>query len=321
MKPNLPTLLTGLLLILGGVFALAGQVGYLENQTPQFWMAVFASLSLLFLVCYLLSGIRAWGWLFPTLIFAAIALMLFLMEAGVSSSLVALPIFIAIALPFLIVFGFDPRRNWWALIPAWVMGLLSIVVAIPGRLQGDWVAAVILMGIALPFFVVYLTDRTRWWALIPGGVLTVTAFIPLLANSELNIYLGSLIPLLIGLGFLVVYLASSTAWWAIIPGGILLSIGLMTALTARFNASEPMSTLANAVLLLGWSGTFGMVWLRRDVHPADWAKYPAIVFTVLAALSLVGLAGFDIALPIVLIGAGLLVLYVGFRRRHVGLHP
>jgi hypothetical protein len=315
MKSSLPTLLTGLALILGGIFAIAAQQGYLDNQTPQFWMAVFGGFSLFFLVCYLLSGIRAWGWLFPTLIFASLALIIFMSDAGVTSSILAAPIFIAVGLPFLVAFAFEPRRNWWALIPAWVMGVLCVVVSMADRFVGEWIATLILLGIGLPFFVVYLTDRTRWWALIPGGVLTVTAFIPLLAGSSLGVYLGSLINLLIGLAFLVVYLASPKAWWAIIPAGLMLSIGIMTLLTGIFGTGETANTVATAVMFLGWAGTFGLVWLRHDVQSAQWAKYPALVFAALAGVSLLGLLGLDLTWPIVLIALGLFVIYRGLRRR------
>jgi hypothetical protein len=321
MKPILPTLLAGVTLILVGVFAIAAELGYFENQPPQFWMAVLGGLSLFFLVCYLLSGFRAWGWLFPTLIFGAVSLTIYLAESGVTGSIVATPIFIAVGLPFVVAFALEPRANWWALIPAWVMGVLCIIIAMADRVPGEWVATLILLGIALPFFVVFLTDRTRWWGLIPAGVLTITAFIPLLASSALTAYVGSLINLLIGLAFAVVYIASRKAWWAIIPGGILLSIGVMTLLTELFTETAWIDTLATTLMFLGWAGTFGLVWLRRDLHPADWAKYPALVFVVLAGVTLLGLAGFDIAWPIALIALGIFVIYRGMRRGHVGLNP
>ncbi len=319
MRPKLPTILSGLVLILVGGFALAAQLGYFENQTPQFWMATFAGVAVLFLVAYILSGIRAWGWLFPTLICGAVALTIFLSEAGLRSSIIGMPILLSIGLPFLVPFALDTHKNWWALIPAWVMAMLSLTVALADQVKGEWVAAILMFGFALPFFVVFLVNRSRWWALIPGFVFSVVAVTPLIAMNLKGEYVGGLFNIFIGLPFLVVYFASRKTWWAIIPAGVMISIGLMVILIGLLGANETTGSFSVGAMFLGWAATFGLVWLRRDLHPTDWAKYPAVVCVVLAVAMALGAAQSNLIWPVLLIAGGLLLLYFGFRRKAVEL--
>jgi peptidoglycan/LPS O-acetylase OafA/YrhL len=161
-----------LVLILGGGLFLALNLGYVVSMSPVFWIAVFAGLGVLFLVTYFLNGVQHWGWLFPALIFSSIALTIRLSEAGVEGNLVAAPILLGVAVPFLVAFAFDPRKRWWALIPAWVMVVNTSLVLFSDQVQGELVGSMVLFSIALPFLVVFLWSRRNWWALIPAGILT-----------------------------------------------------------------------------------------------------------------------------------------------------
>lgn len=321
MKNRLSTLIPGLILILIGGLALASQFGYFEDRTPQFWMAAFAGVSVLFLLAYLTSGVRSWGWLFPTLIAAAIALTIYLGERGLEGSFVGMPILLGVGLPFLVPFASDVRKNWWALIPAWIMFILAAVVGLADYVQGEWIAALVLFGFALPFFVVYLFDRSRWWALIPGFALGVIGVIPIMTVSLKGEYAGGLINILIGLPFLAAYLMSRRAWWALIPAGVMISIGLMIILIGVFGDGRVTGAVAPGVMFLGWAATFGVLWLRRDLHSTHWAKYPAIVLAGLGLIVILGSAGFNFVWPVILIGGGLLLLYFGFRRKPTELKP
>ena len=315
MKSKLSAILPGLFLILAGAIALWAQLGHFYNGAPQFWIAVFAGFGVLFLVAFLFSGVRAWGWLFPTLICGAVALTIFLGEAGVRSSIVGTPILVAVGLPFLVPLVLDIHKNWWALIPAWIIAVLAGVVALADIAQGEWIAALVMLGLAIPFLIVFLTDRSRWWALIPGFVFAVIAFVPLMAMSLKGEYVGGLFNVFIGLPFLVAYLASRKAWWAIIPAGVMLSIGLMIILIGILGANDRNGSIGVGVMFLGYAVTFGLLWLRRDLHPADWAKYPAVVMVILAVFMFFSAASINYAWPIILIAGGLLLLYFGFRRK------
>jgi len=315
MRSKLTAVLPGLFLILAGLIAFWAQLGHFYTSAPRLWMAVFAGAALLFLAAYLLSGVRAWGWLFPTLISGAVALTIYLGEAGLSHSIIAAPVLIAVGLPFVVPLILDVHKNWWALIPMWTMGILTAVVALADRVQGEWIATIVMLGFAIPFLLVFLTSRSRWWALIPAFVFTVIAFLPPMAASMRSEYVGGLFNVFIGLPFLVAYFASRKAWWAIIPAGVMISIGLMVMVLGVLRAGEIAGLTAVGVMFLGWALTFGLVWLRHDLHPAGWAKYPALVLVFMAVLMFFSAASLNYAWPVILIAGGLILLYLGFRRR------
>jgi hypothetical protein len=319
MKSKLSTILPGMFLILAGVLAFFVQWNRFDNHNPQLWIAIFAGFGLLFLVAYLASGVRAWGWLFPTLICGAVALTIYLGEIGVRSSIVGTPILIAVGLPFLVPLILDVRKNWWALIPAWIMVVLAGVVAVADTVQGEWVAALIMFGFAIPFLIVFLTDRSRWWALVPAFVFSVIAVTPLMAISLKGEYVGGLFNVFIGLPFLVAYFASRKAWWTIIPAGVMISIGLMVILIGILGANDKNGSIGVGMMFIGWALTFGLVWLRRELHPADWAKYPVIVLVILSVVMFFGAANIQYVWPVLLIVGGLLLLYFGFRRKSTNI--
>jgi hypothetical protein len=315
MKTKLSSILPGLFLILAGAIALWAQLGHFYNGAPQFWMAVFAGFAVLFLAAYLLSGIRAWGWLFPTLICGAVALTIYLGEAGVHHSIVGTPILIAVGLPFMVPLILDVRKNWWAFIPAWIMAVLAGVVAAADTIQGEWIASMVMLGFAIPFLIVFLTDRSRGWALIPAFVFVVIAFIPPASTFLKGEYMGGLINIFIGLPFLVAYIASRKSWWAIIPAGVMISIGLMIILIGIFGSSASIGSIAVGVMFLGFAATFGLLWLQRNSSPTDWAKYPSIVLGILAVFMFFSAASLNYIWPIILIAGGLILLYFGFRHK------
>lgn len=125
-----------------------------------------------FLVVYLRNRDNWWA-LFPTFILLAIALMLFVTNIFVlKDSLIAPFVLFAIAAPFLFVY-FNNRQNWWALIPAYVMIVIGIMVGLieTNVLDDLLVPAYINLAIALPFFWIYFRNRDARWALFPGGIM------------------------------------------------------------------------------------------------------------------------------------------------------
>jgi hypothetical protein len=312
-KSNFPAIFWGVVLIIIGGFTLTGQMGLIDNHSPQFWMTAFAGLSLLFLVTYLVSGFRAWGWLFPTFISGALALTIFLADYGYTSSAIGAPILLSVAFPFIVAFGLDVRKNWWALIPAWVMFILAMVTFAADRIQGETITMIVMLAFALPLVIVFVLDRTRWWALIPAFVFGSVAFIPALAANFNGGTIGGFVNIVIGLPFIAAYLVSPKAWWAIIPGGVMASIGLMIILTGLpgNNAAE----YAIAMMFLGWAATFALVFIRQTLHPAKWAIYPAIVMASISVIMLLIAAGFQTFYPLVLIGAGIVLLVLSLRKQ------
>lgn len=193
-------------MIWGGVLILAG-VLLLVNQVVELsawvWVLFFAAAGLGALGLYLADR-SDWGMLLATYVLWAIALLIALVTLNVlRDEAIAFYVLVAIALPFLGVFYRD-RAHWWALIPAYVLIVVGVMLGLMGLglLDDLMVPAFILIAIAIPFFVVYLRDRRLWWALIPGGILAVIGVSFLVAENALE-YIGALVLILIGVGILV----------------------------------------------------------------------------------------------------------------------
>ena len=126
------------------------------------------------------------------------------------------------------------RSNWWALIPGFTLAAIGTSVGldlIAPTLGNIFGGAIILGGIGLSFWTVYLTNREFWWAIIPAGVMTSLAVVATL--DELFPRAGTDGLFLVGLGLTFILLGVLPGYqkqlrWAFIPGGILTLIGLLT---------------------------------------------------------------------------------------------
>jgi hypothetical protein len=368
MKVKWINLFWGVILIAAGALFLAQNLGYLDQLDLPVLMVIFTVVSLLFFVTYFANGFRNWGWLFPAFIFAALALVLWMQAQGFDGPWLGVPVLAAIALPFLVAFALSPRGNWWALIPAWVMVVISVILLFVDQIQAYWVGALVLFSIGFPFLLVYLADRKQWWALIPAWILLVIGLVVLLSASVPGEWIGALVLFAISFPFLVVYLAdrqnwwalipawslfvigmivlfSSTEiqgewiatlvlmgialpffvvyfydrdnWWAFIPAGVLASSAVSVFLAGLFG--EELDVLANPGILtgitfLGITATFFFLWLQRSSQPTGWASYVAGVSLLIALVSMLFGAS-EIAFPIAIIAAGILILYLAFRSR------
>ncbi|MFN2133890.1 MAG: hypothetical protein ACK2VD_25440 [Anaerolineae bacterium] len=318
MKHKYLYLIWGLVLIVAGGVLLSQDYGAVWDWSSRVWMISFAALSTLSFASYLIEGVRQWGWLFPAGIGAALALIAGLGEAGITGTAVGVPVPASIAVPFVVAFALDRRRKWWALIPAWVMTVLTAIILMTDYVSSDAVAVFVLLAIALPFLVVYLVDRRRWWGLIPFGVFCFTALVVLLSTQAAGRWLGAAVMFVIALPFLVTYLWSSRNWWALIPAGALATIGVTVLVFGgdRFEASS--ARWINSLLFLGWAGTFAVLWMRRRVQPTVWAKYPAIGLAAVALLSVLPSMQVGQLWPAVPIVLGIVLLWVGLRPKRSG---
>lgn len=124
-----------------------------------------------FFVVYFFKREHWWA-LIPGYALLALSVMLLLLGGGlIDGGFVATYVLGAIAFPFLVVY-FKDKNSWWALIPAYVMLVLGVMI---GLIDANWlrgliVPAYIMLAISFPFFYVYFKNRSHWWALIPAGV-------------------------------------------------------------------------------------------------------------------------------------------------------
>ena len=194
------TIVWGGILILVGVMLLLDQ--YVE-LSAWVWVLALAAAGLGAFGLYLVDR-SDWWMLLAAYVLWAIALLIALVVPEIlQDEAVATYVLLVIALPFLAVYLRD-RRQWWALIPAYVMVVVAVMIGLIGLgvLDDMLVPAFVLLAIALPFFVVFARDRRQWWALIPGGILAVIGLVFLIAEAALE-YIGGFVLLLVGAAILV----------------------------------------------------------------------------------------------------------------------
>jgi hypothetical protein len=320
MKSKWITIFWAMVMIAAGVVFMLREAGMIDfNRLPaNIWAVIFLVLSGFFFLTYFLQGVRDWGWLFPATIFASLALIIGLEGTAVGRLLSGAPLLLAIAVPFLVAFSFEPKQNWWALIPAWVMFCLSVVVLFERRFSGNLIGTIVLYSIALPFLVVYLINRQHRWSLIPFAALSVIGIIPLLEDVVSGEAMGVIVMFLFSFPFFVVYFWSKANWWALIPAGVFASLGLVVLYTIFLQSPQNRSgfdPVGTALLLTGIGLTFGALWLRRAEQPTEWAKYPALVLFGFAVLAIVLGKNLQSFWPVALIAVGVLILFLGLIRK------
>jgi len=283
MKQRTTNLFWGIVLIaLGGIY-LAQMLGYLnfKSLSEQFWTVAFAAASALFLLSYFLNGVRKWGWLFPALICAALAITLWMAHSNMLGSIIGMPILASIALPFYAGFAVN-RKNTGLLIPAFVLSVVAIITLIADSARGEWIGALVLFSIGLPFLVVYLLDRTKRWALIPGYILTVLGAVTLLSGFTAGEWIGALVLYAIGLPFLLVYLYDRSKRWALIPAAALGIVGTIPLLTAIVSAE-----IVAPIIMFLFALPFFVVYLLGRKH--WWALIPAGLFASIGLVAILSL--------------------------------
>jgi len=188
-----------------------------------------------------------------------------------------------------------------------ILGLLMLLERI-GLLHGAtdlfW-GAILALGAAFFLYRFATAPRAEWWAAIPGfalaGLGIQSLFPRILDGWDGLLFLG-----LLGVGFWAVYFSGRERWWAIIPGGVLITLGLTSVLGHVAGASE-----GGGVFFLGLGLTFLMVAVLAAMQ---WAYIPAAVLILMGVVLGTPYSGaLNYVWPIVLVGAGLVLLYRFYR--------
>jgi len=193
-------LVWGGLLILFGVITLAETF---TDLTAWTWVAVLAAAGLGVFAVYLTDRSDR-GLLIPAYVLWAIAGLIALITLNVlRDESIATYVLAAIALPFLVVFLRD-RSKWGALIPAYVLLAVGVMVGLIGAgvLSDLLIPAYVMFAIAIPFFVVYARNPRQWWPLIPAGIMAVIGLSFLIAEAAAQ-YVGPVVMILVGAWILV----------------------------------------------------------------------------------------------------------------------
>jgi hypothetical protein len=164
-------------LIPGSIMGCWGLAMLLDLLGLPAWLVTligFVGSSLPFFYIFLKLGAQEGWWaLIPGGVLGAWGLGSVLAALGLPEALVPLIGFVGSALPFLFIFSLDRKKNWWALIPGGVMAFMGVVATLGTVVGEEWMATVVLWGIALIFVAIFLLDRRNGWALIPAGIMAV----------------------------------------------------------------------------------------------------------------------------------------------------
>jgi hypothetical protein len=259
MKSKFDGLMWGMIFIVAGGLFMAYNLGYEINLTPAFWMGACAVLSAAWFVRYFTSDRTRWGWLMPACQFASIAVIIGLSEAGVTGSIIAAPLFIGFTIPFAVAFFTDRQQNYWAVILAGIFTMLTATAVIGDRAAGEFFAALVVLTIAAPFFIVYVTQPRQWWAIIPAGILgsigvttLIGALVPAFDGSVLR---GTAFFLGFAATFGTLYLRRNTipTEWAKVPALVFSGIALLTLASNIGLNGGPLVLIAVGVIVLATS--------------------------------------------------------------------
>jgi hypothetical protein len=177
----------GLLLVIGGVLLLLDTFGIFKGG-ELFWTIVTALVGVLFLSVYITNHIHWWS-LIPGIIFLALAALIGTTSFIPGFSNTQLPgaiILGGIGLSFLLVYLVE-RRNWWAIIPAGVMGTLAVVAVLDPTTSGSASGGIFFLGLGVTFGLVAVLPTQvgqMRWAWIPAAILALFGILLLLAAGQ-----------------------------------------------------------------------------------------------------------------------------------------
>lgn len=193
-------------LVWGGLLILFGVMSLVETYTDLTawtWVVILAAAGLGAFGVYLTDR-SEWALLIPAYVLWAVAGLVALIELNIlRDESIATYVLATIALPFLVVF-LRNRQQWWALIPAYVLLAVGVMVGLLGLgvLTDLLVPAYVMFAIAIPFFVVYVRNTKQWWALIPGGIMAVIGLSFLIAEAAVQ-YVAPVALVIVGVWILV----------------------------------------------------------------------------------------------------------------------
>jgi hypothetical protein len=162
----------GSIVILLGVFLLLITTDVIDIHFSASWLfGILFLLAFIFFMGVYFSMRREQFWpLIPGIIMLGLSLLILSEEIGLRGSIGAGLFILFIGLSFLVVYVFH-SEHWWAVIPAGMIGSISLVIFF-GDLLG---VGLMFLGMGVTFIALYFillsTEDKHWWPLIPGGIL------------------------------------------------------------------------------------------------------------------------------------------------------
>jgi hypothetical protein len=317
MKTQIIKIIWGINIFFLAGLTLACLGGYVPLDRFAGWLSVviFALFSGVSFLCYFLSGPRHWEWLFPALIFAALALSAAGVFSAYGTPIVAFPFLLSLAIPCYVGY-FINRKQWGLLIPAWLLTIIAFVPALMGIVNETLLIAMILYSISLPFLVGCLTTSDCKWTQFIAAFFSFIGVFYIAESIMHGAIWGPAILLFCSIPFYVLSSRSNKNRWALIPAGILTSVGAVAIMNRLLPAYDYISIgnlhfgTYTSLLFLGLSITFTATWQLSPHHRYTWTRYPAVGFLVLSMLAFFSGESFASAFPFIvfiLIGAAIMV--------------
>jgi len=149
------------------------------------------------------------------------------------------------------------RENWWAAIPGIVLlsiSLMLVLESVAPQLIDPFAGAIVLGGIGISFWVVYIVNHQSWWAVIPAGVMSTLTLVTL-AENFFSGDGGAIFFLGLAATFALLYIlptGGKRMKWPLIPAAALLFIAaiISVATSSMLNYFWPVILIAGGGYLI-----------------------------------------------------------------------
>jgi hypothetical protein len=191
----------GILLIAGGLLFLMQSLGLLA--LTNFWPVIFAAPGAVFLYAFVRRRENWWAVIPGMALLGIGALIAFEQIFPRVGDIWGGAIFLgSLSVAFLAVYVRTLMREWWAIIPAGVLGSLTATIILEPFLGERFTGGLFLLGIGATFALVYLLPtregRMRW-AIYPAAIVGGIGVLTLVAATQILRILGPLAIIIFGL--------------------------------------------------------------------------------------------------------------------------
>jgi len=186
-------------LLLAGVYLLLNNLGVIGPWGDLIWGALFAAVGLGFLIWSIVDRARWWRVIPGFILLAAGAVIIMESQKITLGNWAGAIVLFGVALAF---WALLLRRGdfWWALLPAGVLTVTSLLVGLRADLSAQVWTAALLIGLGLVFLLLYflrLGQPDTRWAIIPAGWLLLLGLVMLVGAFSLPTLIDTWWPVLL----------------------------------------------------------------------------------------------------------------------------
>lgn len=165
-------------------------------------------------------------------------------------------------------------RQWWILFPTAVFAGIAGVITLDtlNIFHSDLGGAFFLAALALPFWIIFIREKSHWWAAIPGGVMSTLACVVAIEEFSRGDVTAPVLFGGMGLTFGLLWFnrKNSPTDWAKWPAMGLIGFGLFVSVAEYFDQLWPLVLIVVGAWIL-WRNSIGRK--KEDVvFPAESIK-------------------------------------------------